>query len=369
MASFSKPAEPATPTDSGPRALTIELWPPDRLIPYARNARTHSYEQVAQIAASIKEFGFVNPILASPDSVVIAGHARLLAARKLGLSEVPVIVIEGLTENQRRALVLADNKLAMNASWDEEMLRLEIEALQNAEYDLDLLGFEDEELAKLLAQQEATAGLTDEDAVPETPAIPTSQIGDLWILGNHRLICDDCTQPDVIARLLGGVKPILLVTDPPYGIELDSEWRDRAGLNGCGPAEPSYMKHRTEGHTETTISGDTRADWSEGLRTGAEHPSRLRVARLALYAGSAQRRRADRISVPTATNLEQGPRRPDPNALLVSARALLVRSEEKGAVVRKAGIGELHHLGFALAEVHHGRLGRTEVRSPDTKAS
>jgi DNA modification methylase len=179
------------------------------------------------------------------------------------LAEAPVIVVEGLNENQRRALSLADNRLPLEAGWDEAMLRLEIEALKDADYELDLLGFEDEELATLLARQEAAAGLTDEDVVPDAPANPISAPGDLWILGDHRLICGDCTQSGVVSKLLNGAEPLLLVTDPPYGIELDSEWRDRAGLNGCGPAEPSYMKHRTGGHTQTTISGDTRADWSE----------------------------------------------------------------------------------------------------------
>src|SRR5579862_5924771 len=248
-----------------PMASCIELWPLDRLIPYARNARTHTDEQVAQIAASIKEFGFVNPILAGPDRVILAGNGRLLAARKLDLREAPVIVIDGLNENQRRALILADNKLALNAGWDEEMLRLEIEALRDAEYDLDILGFEDDELRSLLAQQELVGGLTDEDDVPEPSGQPIAQCDDLWILGEHRLICGDCTDPAVVSRLLGDAKPLLLVTDPPYGIELDSEWRDRAGLNGCGAAEPSYMKHRTDGHRNTTISSDTRADWSEAF--------------------------------------------------------------------------------------------------------
>lgn len=246
-------------------ATSIERWPLDKLIPYARNARTHSDEQVAQIAASIKEFGFVNPILAGSDSVIIAGHGRLLAARKLGMTEVPVIVIDGLTENQRRALILADNKLTLNAGWDEELLRLEIEALRDAEYDIDLIGFEDDELRLVLSRNETAEGLADEDDIPEPPAIPTSTSGDIWLLGDHRLINGDCTQPAVVARLLADAKPVILVTDPPYGIELDSEWRDRAGLNGCGAAEPSYMKKRTEGHTETTISGDTRADWSEAF--------------------------------------------------------------------------------------------------------
>jgi hypothetical protein len=124
-------------------------------------------------------------------------------------------------------------------------------------------GFDDIELQRLLEAQDAAPGLVDEDAVPEVQQEPVAKLGDVFVLGSHRVICGDCTQPDVVARLLGDAKPILLATDPPYGMELDSEWRDRAGLNGCGPAEASYMKHRTEGHTETTISGDTRADWSQ----------------------------------------------------------------------------------------------------------
>jgi hypothetical protein len=276
-------------------ASRIERWPLDKFIPYARNARTHSDEQVAQIAASIKEFGFVNPILAGPDRVIIAGHARLMAARKPELADAPVIVIDGLNENQRRALAIADNRLPLSAGWDDEMLRLEIEALRDADYDLDLIGFEDDELRLLLAQQEASSGQTDEDAIPEPPAQPVSAVGDLWHLGDHRLICGDCTDADVVARLLGGAKPLLLVTDPPYGIELDSEWRDRAGLNGCGPAEPSYMKHRTEGHTETTISGDTRADWSEAFelvpssRARADTNSGIHPRRSSSWAGATKR--------------------------------------------------------------------------------
>jgi DNA modification methylase len=145
------------------------------------------------------------------------------------------------------------------------MLRVELAILHEEDYNVNLLGFDDVELQRLLEAQDSAAGLTDEDAVPEVQPEPVAQTGDLFSLGNHRLICGDCTDPGVVARLLGNSKPHLLVTDPPYGIELDSEWRDRAGLNGCGPAEASYMKHRTEGHHETTISGDTRADWSEAF--------------------------------------------------------------------------------------------------------
>jgi DNA modification methylase len=246
--------------------ITVERWPIERLIPRVNNPRTHSREQVANIAASIKEFGWTNPVLVDGDDGILAGHARVLAARKLKLKEVPVIVLTHLSPAQRSALVIADNQLAIAGSgWDEEMLRTELAILHEEEFNVDLLGFDDVELQRLLEAQDAAPGLTDEDSVPDIQQDPVAQLGDLFLLGDHRVICGDCTQPDVVARLLGEAKPLLLVTDPPYGIELDSEWRDRAGLNGCGPAEASYMKHRTEGHTETTISGDTRADWSEAF--------------------------------------------------------------------------------------------------------
>ena len=181
------------------------------------------------------------------------------------------------------------------------------------------------------------------------------------------MLCGDSTSADDVAQLLGDRKPILMVTDPPYGIELDSEWRDRAGLNGCGPAEASYMKQRTEGHTETTISGDTRADWSEAFELVPSiqiayvwHASRF-------HARSARRPAADRLPVSAADHLEQGPHGSHANALLVSARTLLVRPEEERAVVRE-GRRELDDLGFGLAEVHHGRIGRREVRPPDAEA-
>jgi hypothetical protein len=145
------------------------------------------------------------------------------------------------------------------------LLGQELLELKNLEYDLSLTGFDDDELGELLAAQDAAEGLTDEDVVPDVPSNPVSRTSDLWQLGNHRVLCGDSTSADAVARLCGDKKPLLLLTDPPYGITLDSEWRDRAGLNGCGPAEASYMKRRTEGHTETTISGDTRADWSEAF--------------------------------------------------------------------------------------------------------
>jgi len=203
--------------------------------------------------------------LATENGKITTARQMALAAKKLGIEEVPVIVLRHLTEAQKRALVIADNQLALNAGWDEEMLRIELAILHEADYNLDLVGFDDIELQRLLEAQDNAPGLTDADAVPEVQQDPVAKLGDLFILGDHRVICGDCTQPDVVARLLREAKPVLLVTDPPYGIGLNSEWRDLAGLSGCGPAEPSYMKHRTEGHHETTISGDTRADWSEAF--------------------------------------------------------------------------------------------------------
>ncbi len=177
--------------------LQVESWSVDRLIPYARNARTHSEIQLKQIAASIAEFGFNNPVLADPDGGIIAGHGRILAARTLGLSYVPVIVLSHLTENQKRAFRLADNKLALNAGWDVDLLRLELKALTAAEdLEIDLIGFDEEELARLLAAQDTDDGLADPDAVPASPRLPITLPGDLWILGDHRLLCGDATRRD-----------------------------------------------------------------------------------------------------------------------------------------------------------------------------
>jgi len=243
-------------------AKLIEHWPLSQLIPYATNPRTHSDVQVAQIAASIAEFGFLNPILVDTNAGIIAGHGRLLAARKLKLKEVPVIVLDHLTEAQKRAYIIADNKLAQNAGWDDELLRAELAALQDEDFDLNVIGFDPHDLDELLVPPEDDEKV---NAAPPLPHNPVTRPGDLWLCGSHRVLCGDATSPEAVARLLSDRKPLLTVTDPPYGIELDSEWRDRAGLNGCGAAEPSYMKKRTEGHTETTISGDTRADWSEAF--------------------------------------------------------------------------------------------------------
>jgi DNA modification methylase len=195
--------------------LTITYRKTSELIPYARNSRTHSEEQVAQIAASIQEFGFTNPVLID-EKGIIAGHGRIMGARKLGMEEVPTITLHGLNESQRKAYIIADNKLALNAGWDDEMLRLEIADLKEDGFDLDLLGFEDDELAAL--EVEETEGKTDQDAIPETPSDPVTVNGDLWTLGNHKLICGDSTNIQTVLRITEENSVDCIWTDPPYNV-------------------------------------------------------------------------------------------------------------------------------------------------------
>jgi len=190
--------------------------PVEALIPYALNSRTHSDAQVAQLAASIREFGFTNPILVDEQSNLIAGHGRLLAARKLGLTEVPAVVVTGLDDRKRRALIIADNKLALNAGWDEEALRVEMEDL-GADYG-ELMGFSQEELSDILNAVEPTEGLTDEDEVPEVPVEPVTKPGDVWLLGKHRVMCGDSTSIDAVDKLMAGKKADMVFTDPPYNV-------------------------------------------------------------------------------------------------------------------------------------------------------
>jgi ParB-like nuclease family protein len=196
----------------------VERWPIDRLIPFARNARTHTPARITQIAASIREWGWTMPVLVGEDGGLIAGHGRVLAARQLGLAEIPVMVAQGWTEAQRRrAYRLADNQLALNAGWDPELLRLELGELKLEGFVLALTGFGDIELAGILADR--TEGLTDPDDAPAVPEHPVSQPGDLWILGRHRLLCGDSTVATDVERVLGGIQPHLMVTDPPYGVD------------------------------------------------------------------------------------------------------------------------------------------------------
>lgn len=206
----------------------IEQWPTAKLLPYARNARTHSEEQVAQIAASIAEFGFTNPILAGSDGVIVAGHGRLAAAQKLGLEVVPVVVLDHLTPTQRRALVIADNRIAENAGWDDAMLRIEITALQDDDFDLSLTGFDADALAELMAGDEPDGeGQTDDDAVPEVSETPVSRPGDVWLLGGHRLLCGDSTMAESYDLLLKGEPVDMVFTDPPYNVNYANSAKDK----------------------------------------------------------------------------------------------------------------------------------------------
>ncbi len=212
--------------------MKIEQRPVAGLIPYVNNSRKHSEEQVAQIAASIKEFGWTNPILVDGANGIIAGHGRLMAARKLGMEAVPVIELAHLSEPQRKALIIADNKLAMNAEWDNDLLMLELGELLEGGFDLDLLGFDKDELDALLSPTEATEGLTDEDAVPEPPAVPVTVLGDVWLLGRHRVMCGDSTSIDAVDVLVKGQPPVMVFTDPPYGIAHSGKGITANGVEG-----------------------------------------------------------------------------------------------------------------------------------------
>ena len=229
--------------------LSVVYLPVTSLTPTARNARTHSPAQIAQIGRSIREFGWTNPILIDEDRVIIAGHGRLEAARSVGMADVPTITLSGLTDAQKRALVIADNKLALNAGWDDDLLRLELDDLKGLDFDVSLIGFSDLELDAILADK--TSGLTDPDDAPDVQAEAVTQLGDVWLLGRHRIVCGDSTDADVVAKALAGVKPHLMVTDPPYGVSYDATWRGKAG-------------HATMGKNRTGIvEADDRPDWRE----------------------------------------------------------------------------------------------------------
>jgi DNA modification methylase len=201
----------------------------ESLIPYVNNARTHSDAQVAQIAGSIKEFGFNNPVLIDEESGIIAGHGRVLAARKLNLNTVPCIKLNHLSPARRKAYILADNKLALNAGWDNDILRLELADLKELDIDTDLTGFTLDEIAEL--NPNITVGLTDEDAVPDVPETSVTKLGDVWILGNHRVMCGDSTSIDAVEKLMDGQKADMVFTDPPYGMFLNADYSDMGGKN------------------------------------------------------------------------------------------------------------------------------------------
>ena len=227
--------------------LSFETWPIERLVDYARNPRKNDHA-VDRVAAAIKEFGFRVPVVAKSDGLVVDGHLRLKAARKLGLSEIPVVLADDLTDAQIKAFRLSVNKVAEFAEWDNELLKLELEELDDLGFDLGLTGFGEMELGALLADK--TEGLTDPDAVPDAPEIPVTVDGDVWLLGRHRIICGSSTEADTVEKVLNGVEPHLMVTDPPYGVEYDPEWRARAGVN-------------KNTQKMGKVLNDDRADWRE----------------------------------------------------------------------------------------------------------
>jgi len=227
----------------------IEQWPLDRLKPYVRNAKKHGADQVAKIAASMAEFGWTVPCLVADDGELIAGHGRVLAAEMLGLTEAPVIVLGHLTDEQRRAYRIADNKLTELGEWDETILSEELQLLAAEEFDLSLIGFDDGELDALLSGLGEENDAEEEEDIPEPPDDPVSRPGDLWVLGNHRLLCGDATVATDVERVLGNVRPLLMVTDPPYGVKYDPGWRNQTGASA----------------TKRTgkVLNDDRADWRE----------------------------------------------------------------------------------------------------------
>lgn len=323
----------------------LEYRSVESLVPYAANARTHSDEQISQIAAAIKTFSFTNPVLLDEHNGIIAGHGRVMAAKRLGMAEVPCLVIAGLTEDEKRALVIADNKLALNAGWDEELLASELGALFESGFDLNLTGFSTDEINALLAGALPT-GNTDPDDAPEPPVHPVTELGDVWILGNHRILCGDCTVATDVERVLAGVRPNLMVTDPPYGVNYDPSWRVKAGV--------------ADKVASGKVLNDDRADWREAW---ALFPGNVAyVWHAGIYAGVVEdslkackfRVRAQIVWVKTRHVLSRGHYHPQHEPCLYSVKdgeddgwqgrgdpdRFAVEHEDVAYAVREGGTGE-----------------------------
>jgi DNA modification methylase len=255
----------------------IRRWPVDRLLPYAKNARLHTAADVKIIAASIRKFGFTNPILIGPDGTIIAGHGRVLAAKLLSLTEVPVMIAEGWSDEEKRAYCIADNQIAARASWDLEQLQNEISSLVKAEFDVGLLGFDTGALDELM--KSVTQKITgDPEAVPAVPANPVTQPGDVWHLGRHRLACGDCTDCDTVATAMGGLNPSLMVTDPPYGVNYDPSWRAKATGKGIRATGKVLNDDRADWREAWTLfPGDVAYVWHAGLHSGVVADSLVAV--------------------------------------------------------------------------------------------
>ena len=292
--------------------LTVEHWPLERLIPYARNPRKND-QAVDRMCAAIREFGFRIPVVARSDGTVVDGHLRLKAAIRLGLPDVPVALADDLTEAQIKAFRLLANRSAAWAEWDDELLALELQDLQGVGYDLALTGFDAGELRSLLDDGPAT-GLTDEDAAPEPPATPVTKPGDLILLGSHRLLCGDATKAEDVARLLDGTRPHLMVTDPPYGVDYDPNWRNEAGVSA----------------TKRTgkVANDDRADWREAW---ALFPGDMAyVWHAAIHATTvAESLDRQRLRYSCADRLVEEPLRARARRLSLAARTLLVRGAQE----------------------------------------
>jgi site-specific DNA-methyltransferase (adenine-specific) len=233
---------------TGNPADKIEQWNIDKLIPYARNSRTHSDEQVAQIAASIKEFGFTNPVLIDNEGVIIAGHGRIMAARKLAMTEVPCIRLGHLTKTQIRALVIADNRLALNAGWDNAMLATEFKDLMDLGFDVGLTGFTDDEIEALMPL-ELEDGLTDPDDAPEAPANPVTVQGDVWVMGKHRLLCGDSTSMDDLARLCENQAVDMWLTDPPYNVAYEGGTKEKLTIQNDSMGDDQFRTFLRDAYT------------------------------------------------------------------------------------------------------------------------
>lgn len=252
-------------TDVVIHSRQVEMIPLAALKGYERNARIHPNTQVDSIVAIIRDAGFTNPLLIDDDDVIIAGHGRALAAKKLKMAEVPCVRVSGLTEEQVKALRISDNRTALGATWDDALLKVELADLQAMGFDLSLTGFTGLELQSIFSTQD---GLTDPDEVPETPAIPVSKLGDVWRLGEHVLVCGDCTQAEVVSKALASHKPHLMVTDPPYGVNYDPTWRDHPetlGLTAAATANGAFARHGQGGRRGASgkVTNDNRADWRE----------------------------------------------------------------------------------------------------------
>jgi site-specific DNA-methyltransferase (adenine-specific) len=229
-------------------AENIEIWDISRLIPYARNSRTHSDAQISQLAASIKEWGWTVPILIDETGMIIAGHGRLAAAQKLNYKQVPVVIASNWSEEKKRAYVIADNKLALNAGWDTELLALEIQELKATDFNLSILGFTDEELNNLIPMN-VTEGLTDEDAVPEPPPEPITKPGDIWILGKHRLMCGDSTSIDHLEKLCNGRQVDMWLTDPPYNVAYEGKTKDALTIKNDSMSDDTFRQFLRDAYT------------------------------------------------------------------------------------------------------------------------